>query len=168
MTHPVQTPWGPSQTATEIAPGIIAYTTASHGGYWLSPERIASMPKCLRDFVPFGGPQSGPGRWYEEDCDWAVVALAFPQFFPADAIPATLKTLERYKPELYKQVVAMRSEGRGMSIAECSDESCEAEAKCLELMARILRLPQHQRQAVMRIIESMASHPTIRMEGKGA
>lgn len=74
------------------------------------------MPKCLRDFVPFGGPQPGPGRWFEEDADWSVVALAFPQFFPADAIPAALKTLEPYKPELFAEVIAagIGQGGRGV------------------------------------------------------
>jgi hypothetical protein len=33
------TPWGAPQTTKEIASGIILYTTASHGGFWLSPER---------------------------------------------------------------------------------------------------------------------------------
>jgi hypothetical protein len=86
---------------TEIAPGITLYSTASHGGCHLSPARIASMPKSLRKFQTWAGP-----GWYEEDCDWSVVALAFPQFFPADAIPAALARLKRYKPELYEQVVA--------------------------------------------------------------
>lgn len=113
MSPTIETPWGPSQTTDEIAPGITLHTTASHGGYHLSDQRVASMPKPLRDFIPFGGMQTGPGRWFEEDCDWAVVALAFPQIFPADAIPAALKTLEHYKPELFAEVMAMR-EVRGV------------------------------------------------------
>ena len=112
-SHPTYTPWGSPQTATEIAPGIIAYTTASHGGYRLSPERVMTMPKCLREFVPFGGPQAGPGRWFEEDADWSVVTLAFPQFFKPEDINAALTTLERYKPELFAEVSATR-EGRGI------------------------------------------------------
>ena len=104
--HPTSCPWGHPDTTTEIAPGIVLYSTPSHGGFWLSDARVATMPKPLRDFIPFGGPQPGPGRFYEEDCDWSVVALAFPQFFPEDAIPMAMKTLERYKPELYEQVVA--------------------------------------------------------------
>jgi hypothetical protein len=59
------------------------------------------MPKPLRDFKPFAG-----RNWYEEDCDWAIVALAFPQHFPDDANPVALKTIKRYKPELYEQVMA--------------------------------------------------------------
>jgi hypothetical protein len=111
--EPVWTPWGVADTVTEIAPGIISYSTPSHGGIWLSDARVASMPKPLRDFVPFGGPQKGPGRWFEEDCDWSIVAVAFPQFFKPEDIDAALKTLQHYKPKLYAEVVAMRSEGRG-------------------------------------------------------
>lgn len=43
-----QTPWGPAQTADVIAPGIVFYTTASHGGYHLSPERNALIPLAVR------------------------------------------------------------------------------------------------------------------------
>jgi hypothetical protein len=64
------------------------------------------MPKPLRDFKPWAGP-----NWYEEDCDWSIVALAFPQFFPEDAVSAALETLKRYKPDLFEQVAAMREKG---------------------------------------------------------
>lgn len=103
----VETPWGPAQHIREIAPGIVSYSTASHGGIHLSPERIAEMPKPLQKFVPFGGEQRGPGRWFEEDCDWAVVALAFPQFFTDDDHAAALATIRSYKPELYKEVCGL-------------------------------------------------------------
>jgi len=106
---PMQTPWGPAQSSEEIAPGIIRYDTASHGGYYVSPARVASMPKPLRDFKPWAG-----ANWYEEDCDWSIVALAFPQFFPHDAIAAALATLKNYKPELFQEVAAVREgQGRG-------------------------------------------------------
>jgi len=108
-----ETPWGLSQSSREIAPGIVRYETASHGGYYLSPARVASMPKPLRNFMPFAG-----SNWYEEDCDWSIVALAFPQFFPADAVPAALATLRNYRLELFKEVSAMMESkqegGRGV------------------------------------------------------
>lgn len=101
---PEWTPWGHPDSVTELAPGIVSYSTPSHGGIWLSPERVAEMPKPLREFVPFGGPQAGPGRWFEEDCDWSVVAAAFPEYFDAEALDAAMKTLERWKTELHAQV----------------------------------------------------------------
>ena len=99
VSRTVLTPWGVADSITEIAPGIVSYSTPSHGGYWLSPERVAEMPKPLREFKPWAGP-----GWFEEDCDWSVVALAFPQYFPEDAVRAANATFSRYKPELYKQL----------------------------------------------------------------
>ena len=110
---PVHTPWGVANTVKQIAEGITSYSTPSHGGIHLSAARIASMPKPLREFVPFGGKQSGPGMWLEEDADWCVAALAFPQFFKPDDIAAAMATLKGYRPELYEQVIAMKAEGRG-------------------------------------------------------
>ena len=69
-------PWGPTHSERIIAAGIVCVTTARHGGYYVAPERMAEMPDVLVKFVPYAAP-----NWYEEDCDWAIVALAFPQHF---------------------------------------------------------------------------------------
>jgi hypothetical protein len=42
------TPWGASQTSKKYAPGIMEYSTASHGGFHLSKSRQQCMPDCLR------------------------------------------------------------------------------------------------------------------------
>jgi len=83
------TPWGFADDVTQIAPGITCYNTPSHGGYLLSAERRAEMPEALRKIPTFAG-----GNWYEEDCDWAIVALAFPQYFPPNAAEAARSTME--------------------------------------------------------------------------
>jgi hypothetical protein len=93
-----------------MAPGIVSYSTASHGGIHLSDERVAEMPQALQDFVPFGGPQPGPGRWFEEDCDWSVVALAFPQFFTEDDVKQAHATLKGYRPEVYREFVGSKDQ----------------------------------------------------------
>ncbi|HYH64393.1 MAG TPA: hypothetical protein VD866_06815 [Urbifossiella sp.] len=125
MTRPViHTPWGVAQHVTEIAPGIVSYSTASHGGIHLSDERVAEMPAALQDFVPFGGPQPGPGRWYEEDCDWSVVCLAFPQFFTESDAQAAHATLKGYRTAVYKAFV----EGSpSTSVVHARVEQAEAE-----------------------------------------
>ncbi len=99
------TPWGFANHIVEIAPGIVSYSTPSHGGIHLSDERIAEMPKALQDFVPFGSPQPGPGRWFEEDADWSVVALAFPEFFTEGDVQAAHATLKGYRPAVYEAFV---------------------------------------------------------------
>ena len=73
--HPTTSIWGPVQDATERAPGIWKVSTAGHGGYMLSPERVAAMPDMLKP-----GAETKRGN-FEEDCDWALVALAFPHHF---------------------------------------------------------------------------------------
>ncbi len=70
------TPWGTAHLVTEFAPGILFYTTASHGGFWLSPERIMELPPELRGLGTWCGQP-----WYEEDCDATLVTLSFPKFF---------------------------------------------------------------------------------------
>ena len=72
------TPWGQSDTQREVAPGITSHSTASHGGYHLDRQRQARVEKRFPAFRTFAG-----GPWYEEDQDWAVVALAFPEHFDA-------------------------------------------------------------------------------------
>ncbi len=65
------TPWGPSQGATIYAEGVVAHTTARHGGFKLSRERDTEVDPKLR----------GDGGWYEEDDQWAIVAITFPELF---------------------------------------------------------------------------------------
>jgi len=65
--------WGPPEGfdgRKEVKPGIWRFMTAGHGGYWISESRLKAIPF---DFEPF----AGNDRWYEEDCDIAVIVLAF-------------------------------------------------------------------------------------------
>jgi len=83
---PTETPWGPSQFQRAYGEGITQHVTAGHGGFFVSDERRAEMPESCRNFAPFAG-----AGWYEEDCDWAVVAVAFPSEFQ----PQTVATARR-------------------------------------------------------------------------
>jgi uncharacterized protein DUF7007 len=97
---PTLTPWGHSQTERHLAEGIIRFDTISHGGFWISEERRAEMiarAPALAAKTPFAG-----HNWYEEDCDWAIVALTFPEFFPEQAIKAAKETLRNWEPDIYE------------------------------------------------------------------
>jgi hypothetical protein len=72
----MNTPWGRADNPIEGARGIALVSTPGHGGFRLSDERQAALPEPFRSFVPFAGP-----GWYEEDCDWCIVVLAFPEEF---------------------------------------------------------------------------------------
>lgn len=68
---PATSPWGAIQDKRELAPGIWSVSTAGHGCIKLSRERNAAMPDYMRN----------KGGWYEEDCEWAKVAVFFPAGF---------------------------------------------------------------------------------------
>ena len=68
--------WGPIQHLARVAEGIYRVDTASHGGDWLSSSRVDQVPASI---VPFRGNRS----WWEEDSDWSVVALRWPEEFTA-------------------------------------------------------------------------------------
>ena len=78
---PKATPWGPSQGEDEIAPGIVKYHTASHGGFHLSADRQKLFERRFPDFGTFCG-----GAWYEEDCDSAAVVIAHWEHFPQESL----------------------------------------------------------------------------------
>ena len=97
------TPWGKADHVTVIAEGLVSVSTPSHGGYWLSQWRHTQMPPALGAVPTFAG-----GRWYEEDCDWALVCVAFPECFPADALAQAEGSLARWQPEVWARYLAER------------------------------------------------------------
>lgn len=83
--------WGTADCSMKIARGIVSYSTPSHGGFHLSPTRQAEMPEVLKI-------ESG---WYEEDCDWCLVVMAFPQFFEnADLAKSCMR---KWHPDRYEK-----------------------------------------------------------------
>jgi hypothetical protein len=41
--------------------------------------------------------------WYEEDCEWAKVALAFPKRFTSKNLEHAKDTIRHYEPDIYEQ-----------------------------------------------------------------
>lgn len=70
--------WGVPDTIREIAPGIDEVSTSSHGGFILSPERLAQMPENLRSC------SFTKDNHFEQDCSWCAVIIAWPEFFSVD------------------------------------------------------------------------------------
>lgn len=91
---PAATPWGPSQRATLYEEGVIFHSTASHGAFHLSPARNQRVHPLLRD----------PGGWYEEDADWAAVALAWPNLFTGYERRLAEETLRNSWPEAWESI----------------------------------------------------------------
>lgn len=98
---PTSTPWGISDASEKVAFGIMYYVTPGHGGYHLSQGRLKQMPReLLVSDNPYFQRLIENG-WFEEDCEWARVALAFPQFFSADVVEHAHELGRLYFPSAY-------------------------------------------------------------------
>lgn len=100
-----QTPWGTAQTVETLAEGITLVTTAGHGGIHLSAERYEEMHPALRKVDA----RYCPPNWYEEDCEAALVVLAFPDLpcFKGREDVAR-RVVQDYYPERYAAWEASR------------------------------------------------------------
>ncbi len=115
---PAITPWGVSIDREECGDGITFHSTASHGGYFVRADLNAKVPAYLRA-ASFN--QQGERGWYEEDCDWAIVALVFPDRFPPEAIAAATKALHYWKPAAFEQFCIEK--GLGPIVAQIASVS---------------------------------------------
>ncbi|WP_054313303.1 hypothetical protein [Mesorhizobium sp. 1M-11] len=89
-----RTPWGTSQGTTVYADGVAFHSTASHGGFHLSPDRNAKVHPLLR----------AGAAWYEEDCHWAAVAHAFPELFTDSEMASAESTIRNWYPEAWEAI----------------------------------------------------------------
>lgn len=89
-----QTPWGVSQGATVYAEGVVSHSTAGHGGFKLSAERNRRVHPLLR----------ATGGWYEEDCAWAIVAIAFPELFTGSERRCAERSIKDSWPDAWEAV----------------------------------------------------------------
>lgn len=108
------TPWGPAQHQRTLAPGIVEYMTASHGGIHLNAKRVGEIPPTLKRFIKTA---DDGGAWFEEDCEWSLAATAFPQFFDDKARVSAEATLRNWFPEAWEAVY-----GRTLAEGESSSK----------------------------------------------
>ncbi|HHV67264.1 MAG TPA: hypothetical protein GXX48_06425 [Ochrobactrum intermedium] len=88
------TPWGASQMAVIYADGVIAHSTAGHGGFHLSADRNGRVHPLLRKDTP----------WYEEDSEWAILALSFPDLFTGYERSLADKTIRNTWPDEWEAI----------------------------------------------------------------
>lgn len=94
------TPWGKADSIREKVPGLFEVSTPGHGGYKLDRKLNAKIHPAWRK----------KGGWYEEDCEWAIVALTlgpvggFTEGTQADA----RSTCRNYFPDQYEEVFGVK------------------------------------------------------------
>lgn len=98
MTTITMSPWGEVHQETTISEGITFVSTDGHGGFFLDAERNAVVPEAHRRASFNGLANDG---WYEWDCDWCLVVLAFPDKFNDHDIARASETFDGWiKPKL--------------------------------------------------------------------
>ena len=90
--------WGTLNRRDNVAPGIDWIDGASHGGFILTADRVATMPAELR------AESFTQDNYFEEDCSAAAVLVAFPQYFDADRVARAAKHLDNVRA--YRAAVA--------------------------------------------------------------
>lgn len=98
MTTITSSPWGKPDHVEALCFGVYRVSTPSHGGFYVEPAQCSRIPIEQRR-ASFNG--QGMQGWFEEDCDWCMVALAFPTLFPAAVIEQAQKTFAYWiKPKM--------------------------------------------------------------------
>ena len=94
VTTRARTPWGQAQQSRVYGEGVIAHSTAGHGGFHLDAERNALVDRHWRN---------GDG-WYEEDSEWAKVAATFPELFTTSERASAESNLRHSQPDAYETI----------------------------------------------------------------
>ena len=96
LTKSTPSPWGAIQHLEQLGMGIASVSTAGHGGIFVPTHLLHNIPQARRDWA---AKSSGSPNWYEEDCCWAAVAVAFPQLFDDEALRHAAATLANFGPD---------------------------------------------------------------------
>ena len=89
------TPWGESEAKKTYAEGITFYQTPSHGGFHVLPDQNAKIHAAWRR----------ADGWYEEDVDWAITAMTFPDLFAPEHLESARHTAKAWHPHTYMAVI---------------------------------------------------------------
>ena len=122
------TPWGNADSIKNIGRGILSISTPGHGGYFVPVNERAKMPAAA--LKTFAG-----GGWYEEDCDWCLVALSFPDLFDEPAIAAAVKTCEDWLTAEQCAAFGLKQSARNYKLVEAERIRLLDEGKWLRCSA---------------------------------
>lgn len=134
--YPVKRGWSPWDTiehAYEIAPGIVRVSTCSHGGIWLSAQRIAKLPEWA---LKVGSGYAPKPVWWEEDCECVVPLFVFREEAKVCATVPSLLELVSHMQHSRAMIEALARDEAVMQLSQ------EARLLAFEILAR----PRHPRE----------------------
>ena len=116
----MRTPWGESQSYEHHANGIDFYITTSHGGFAVSEKNFNTIcrifPSVLKQNVPTTRTKDkNTLYWFEEDCMYSYVVIAFKDCFTKKEYNEALHSLANWYPDDWEKLTGKKLE-KGMSI----------------------------------------------------
>lgn len=116
-------PWGKVDGWSRFGDlGLFHHSTPGHGGIYVPPDMKRLMPKPYRDANQYGG-----GGWFEEDCEWALVALSFPSGLDEKTMENARSAVKNYHPHAYMAVTGEKLTRKDSSkLAEDEDRAAAA------------------------------------------
>ncbi len=118
------TPWGVADSVEEVAPGIKWYETPSHGGIGLDRERTRLFQTRFAGVRPFAGES-----WFEEDCDWSLVVLCWPEHFDRRTIAAAVRMARCFGTRKWASVAAFLESDASRFVRSVEAEEVEEETQ---------------------------------------
>ena len=97
----LSTPWGEADHVEKLGEGVVQVGTPSHGGIGVDREVAA---KRLTAAARAQATTQGGRYWFEEDCDWAIVAREMPEMFSERHRELAVESLKRWN-ERYLEAV---------------------------------------------------------------
>jgi len=97
-----------SKQRSYLAPGIYFVSTPGHGYLYIEDivlcemRRRAPMLLIQSACYPHENARNDP-HYFEEDCEWARVAIEFPEFFTPEQISAARRMMGRYETEILRR-----------------------------------------------------------------
>lgn len=91
-------PWGIIQTSEVVSEGgIVRVHTAGHGGLKITEALNERIPDSVRS----------ANGWYEEDCEWSIVATVYPELFPVRLAMSAISVCKNYFPEVFFEITGI-------------------------------------------------------------
>lgn len=92
----LHTPWGGADHVENLGEGVIQVGTPSHGG--IGVEKSLAAKRMSVEARSEAIQQDG-WYWFEEDCDWALVAAEIPELFSERHRELAAESLKRWHPK---------------------------------------------------------------------
>lgn len=93
------TPWGQADFSHQFGRGVVQYTCPGHGGFSVSPGVVGTMHPSLVSV----GEEKGGRVWFEEDGDWAALAVAKPSLFSRSSVELAIRMMKDHEPDKWSE-----------------------------------------------------------------